>query len=296
MKFKNLNKEYRYKIIDIIDNFDNNYQSIKFKKVILIKIKNKLLNLRINNNFDYKINIIIDIINKKLEIYRKVFRRIAHAWWIYKWNIYTNSINALEKNKDYYNLFELDFNWTKDNKLVCIHDWTWSFYKTFGFKLNGSIPTYNKFIYYVKHNNKYTNCTIETLITWLKNNPKKIIITDMKSKNTSWLNYIAKNYPTYINRFIPQIYNPNNYQSVRNMWYDKIIWTLYMYNWNSNEILQYVNNMSLYAVTMPLERVYNWLWSKINIYTYSHTINSYYKFNQIKKLWINEIYTDKLNY
>ena len=57
--------------------------------------------------------------------------------------------------------------------------------------------------------------------------------------------------------------------------------------------------MELYAITMPLERVYNWLWNKIkninnSIYTYTHTVNSYDILEKVRKMWIDNIYTDIL--
>ena len=48
--------------------------------------------------------------------------RVLHAGGFYKNQIYTNSIEALEKNKKDFKYFELDFQLTKDNKLICEHD------------------------------------------------------------------------------------------------------------------------------------------------------------------------------
>lgn len=121
-----------------------------------------------------------------------------YAWWIYNWKTYTNSHNFLEINKNYYSLFEIDFRWTKDIKLVCIHDWKWSFYNNFWFNLNWNIPTYKEFLYYVDNNEKYKNCTLKSLIDWLKNNPDNYIVTDIKSNNVEWLKYITKQYSDYV--------------------------------------------------------------------------------------------------
>ena len=48
--------------------------------------------------------------------------RIAHAGGQYQGQIYTNSINVLNENKDKFQLFEIDFHFTFDKKLVCIHN------------------------------------------------------------------------------------------------------------------------------------------------------------------------------
>lgn len=298
------NNDYKKKINTFINNFEKNYKKDIVKKIKLTKIKNKLLKLEVSENYIDKKILLLKVIDIKIKEYNKKikiqnFKRIAHAWGAYNWKTYTNSINALEENKNYYSLFEIDFSWTKDNKLVCIHDWQWSFYNTFWVKLNWDIPTYKEFFYYIEKNYEYKNCTLESLINWLKNNPEKYIITDIKNNNVDWLKYIATKFPNYIDRFIPQIYDPINYKEVKDIWYNKIIWTLYRYWESSDNIIIHLKKINLYALTMPEERVYNWLWNKIkkinsSIYTYTHTINSYNKFNELKNMWINNIYTDKL--
>ena len=80
----------------------------------------------------------------------KDFKRIAHAWWIYAWEAYTNSMDALNENKDHYNLFEMDFSWTNDNELVCIHDWWLAFENSFWFSLNKKVPSYDEFLKYIE--------------------------------------------------------------------------------------------------------------------------------------------------
>ena len=49
---------------------------------------------------------------------------IAHAGGGFKDLTYTNSIDALELNKENYEFFELDFFLTDDGKIVCAHDWS----------------------------------------------------------------------------------------------------------------------------------------------------------------------------
>jgi arylsulfatase A-like enzyme len=49
---------------------------------------------------------------------------VAHAGGGIKGRSYTNSLEALDENyRRGFRFFELDFNWTSDNQLVCIHDW-----------------------------------------------------------------------------------------------------------------------------------------------------------------------------
>ncbi|MCK4824891.1 sulfatase-like hydrolase/transferase, partial [bacterium] len=60
--------------------------------------------------------------------------RVAHAGGGIRGKTYTNSLDALDQNiENGFLYFELDFSFTKDGRLVCIHDWKKSFRRSFGF-------------------------------------------------------------------------------------------------------------------------------------------------------------------
>lgn len=53
-----------------------------------------------------------------------IAHRVAHAGGGIYQKTYTNSYEALDYNaKSGFQYFELDFSFTKDNRLVCLHDW-----------------------------------------------------------------------------------------------------------------------------------------------------------------------------
>ena len=60
--------------------------------------------------------------------------RVLHAGGLYKGETYTNSIESFEKNGKYLKYLEVDFQLTKDNKLICAHD------------LKKETPTYEDFL------------------------------------------------------------------------------------------------------------------------------------------------------
>ena len=176
-------------IIAIDQSKENNSQKIvKFfvlKKEIYIEQEKTTSERKLNDlAFAQK------LLNKKIIYYtnlskNKKYMRIAHAWGDYKWFTYTNSLDALEQNKKYFRYFELDFSWTKDNKLVCIHDWGGSFKKSFWFSLEWKVPTRKQFMYYVIKNKSYKNCTLDSLVVWLEKNLHHILL---------WiLNHILRN-------------------------------------------------------------------------------------------------------
>ncbi len=209
---------------------------------------------------------------------------IAHAGGGYNDQIYTNSIDTLNFNKENYDLFELDFFLTDDGKLICGHDW------------NENFVSFDKFQTYVDNKKDFKPCTYKSLKKWLKLNPKKRIVTDFKNDNLSGLIFIADNFDNFEKVFIPQIYNPKEYKKVKNIGYEDIIWTLYKYNKNNKTIIKYIKKMDLFAVTMPKERAQSELpilLKKNKVKSFVHTINSMKEyFIYLNHFKIDQIYSD----
>ncbi len=268
--------------------------------VILFIISFIFYSLFFNNDFKKNQLISIDKINYNKNDYENFVKSInqganlnnnlpivAHAGGGYRNLTYTNSIDALEFNKNKYDLFELDFFLTDDGKLVCAHDW------------NENLKFFNKFEIYVSKKNDFKPCTYKSLSTWLSLNPKKRIVTDFKNDNISGLTFVAENFDNFEKIFIPQIYNPKEYEKVKNIGYEDIIWTLYRYNKNNNTILKFSKKMDLFAITMPKDRAQSGLpllLKNEKIKTYVHTINSmkeYFIYDSHYK--IDQIYSDFIN-
>lgn len=225
--------------------------------------------------------------------------RIAHAGGGVGGKTYTNRFAALNQNiKNGFLYFELDFNFTKDGQLVCIHDWQGSFKEAFGFEAKER-PTLEEFKRLVKNTPGSKNCTLQSLITWMKQNPSSFIITDVKENNFKALQIMSEKIPDFKKRIIPQIYYPDNYSSVKKMGYKQIIWTLYRYNGTNDDVLKWVDKFKgSFAITMPKNRASSNLareLAKKHIPTYVHTINTLEERNKfINEFGVTEIYTDFL--
>lgn len=259
------------------NNFEKNFK--KAENTEKIEFDKNNFNIFLLNYKNYNENISLD---NSLE--KGILPRVAHAGGGFKEKIYTNSINALEANKKDFLFFEIDLFVTDDDKVVCEHDY------------NENIKTFKKFKKYINENELFKKCTYITLKKWLSENPKKIIITDFKNRNIDGLTFISKNFENYKNKFIPQIYHPNEYQKVKKLGFKNIIWTLYRYDKSNESVLLFANKMKLFAITMNPARARSGLpilLDKINVDTYVHTINSikeYYKYVKIFK--VDQIYTD----
>ena len=223
---------------------------------------------------------------------------IAHAGGDFQGKTYTNSIEALNHNYNKnFRYFELDFSWTSDQNLVCIHDWTHSYKRSFGEEIV-SIPSLEEFNLLVQEKSQFTKCTLPSLIEWLKNYPQAFIVTDIKENNLDGLELISKKYPQYTQQFIPQIYHHKEFKTAQKLGFKNIIWTLYKYRGNEKSIINFAQKYSLYAVTMPIKKAKTGLPLKlkeVGISSYAHTINQEELLNElVNDHGINNIYTDHL--
>jgi glycerophosphoryl diester phosphodiesterase len=231
---------------------------------------------------------------------RFLVKRIAHAGGAINGEFYTNSIDALNTNsKRGFYFFEIDFVFTNDDELICLHDWQSNFKKMFGFETQSKLSL-DEFEKCARDNSIYDVCTLDSLIQWLESNPDATIITDIKERNLFALEMISNSVPNYKKRIIPQIYSPENYDTVKEMGFEQIIWTLYRYLGNSQDVLNNVDKFEGdFAVTMPQKLAKTSLpndLKKLGIPTYVHTINSQEDKDYFLNIQnISEIYTDTLN-
>jgi len=229
--------------------------------------------------------------------------RVAHAGGGVNNETYTNSFEALESSKNKgFKYFEIDFSFTKDGRLVCLHDWEHSFNRSFGFDTNERV-TFEEFILLVKTKSKYKKCTASNLAEWSMKNPDTYIITDVKDKNIEALKMLFELFPDAKNRVIPQVYLPQNLKKVRNIGYENFIWTLYRFGGSNAKVLAWVDGLpsSIFnkmAITMPKSRASSKLPKSLErrgIPSFVHTVNTPYEEEKyINQFGVTNLYTDFL--
>lgn len=227
--------------------------------------------------------------------------RIAHAGGGYQGKTYTNFYEALDLNLSQgFRYFEIDFVFTGDQQLVCLHDWGKSFERRFK-RPAKPIPTLAEFEKLAADFEPYTPCTLKGLAAWMKENPEAYIVSDVKGKrnNMPALEKMLAVLPDARRRLIPQIYQPEEYQPARDMGFEQIIWTLYRFPGDRKSVLTQLEKMEgAIAVTMPLRRAESSLPKKLaglQIPTYVHTINDIEQAQKlVNELLVSEIYTDFL--
>ena len=166
----------------------------------------------------------------------------------------TNSLEGLElKYAAGHQLFEADFNWTKDNQLVMMHDWGET-YRLYFPNAPKSVPTLEQFESATMINNLH-QLSLPKLNQWLRDHPNSFIVTDVKVSNVDALREIVRIDPELARtRYIPQIYRFEEYEPVAALGMKNIILTLYGLDRSKisdQDILDFVSRHPLYALTMP---------------------------------------------
>ena len=189
---------------------------------------------------------------------------------------YTNSKEAMEQSiKKGYRLIEVDFNYTTDNKLICVHNWTDAFYTL------KQTPDYESFMR-LKIQGKYTPISAEDIINYMKKYKDLYIVIDSKHEDLSavvaTLLEIAKE-PEIMNRFIVQLYQPGEKAKIEAVYdfpSDNYLFTCYKYSTDPTLIfpLCYEENINVVTIsTEALDEEALSLFMNKNIYIYEHTVN-----------------------
>ncbi|TVR56940.1 MAG: hypothetical protein EA426_13080 [Spirochaetaceae bacterium] len=229
---------------------------------------------------------------------------VGHAAGRYLGTTYTNSIEALRANVDRYDVFELDFEWTADGRLVGLHDWDVVFERLYGFRPDGAL-SYDAF--------RDTAPTIDItpvdlpiVRSFLADHPSVRIVTDVKTRNLDALEKIADSIPDFPRRVIPQIYSPDEFERVAELGFTDVIWTLYRYPGNRDveNVLARIREIeaefpgALFAVAMPIELVeagHAERLHAVGIPVYAHTVNTCETYRRLVSRGASSIYTDSLD-
>jgi len=154
-----------------------------------------------------------------------------------------------------------------------IHDWNKSIKKLFlAEPKRYSLQEFED----LKMVNNLSQLTVKKLDRWLISHPDAYIISDVKENNAEALLKIKKEYPLMSNKIIPQIYYFDEYEKVKKMGFDNIILTLYKANYPDEDVLEFISNHSVIAVSIPFERALTDLPQKIKnkkISVFAHTVN-----------------------
>ncbi|MBA3910577.1 MAG: hypothetical protein C0524_11990 [Rhodobacter sp.] len=223
--------------------------------------------------------------------------RIAHSGGALDGRTYTNSLEALNANADAFDLIEIDLTWTSDRELVCLHDWDQPF-----LALDGVLPANPLSLAEVQDRTAakagFRPCTLASLAGWMRANGGVRIVLDLKAGAVEAYRKIAETYPDLGSRFVPQIYQPEDYRAVRDMGYGDVIWSLYQYGGGTLDVLAWLQRMDLLGLAMPPERLSTGLARQAReatgVLSWVHTLNTLAEFDAALQAGAAEIFTDSL--
>jgi len=171
--------------------------------------------------------------------------------------IYTNSLDALQNMYDEGNRFcETDIRETSDGVLICAHgDET---------RLaNGSdLPVDAESAAFLSERlfGEFQPMSVEMLVAFMCEHPDLYIITDAQGDNLEISQKIADGWPDLRDRFIIQIYHEREYEPIREMGFQNLIYTLYRADdeeRNLWEIAHFAETHDLIGITIQKEQFYS---------------------------------------
>lgn len=218
---------------------------------------------------------------------------VAHAGGaIYGFKL-TNSLEALDESyNNGFQLIEMDFEWTSDGKVVAIHDWSPMVKRLF--MTEERVLSLEEF----KNSEVFMDLTLlefGEIVDWLEDKEDVYLVTDTKGDNEKLLTYIFENHKKSQDRIIPQVYSFEEYDIAKKMGFKNIILTLYRSKYTDEEIVEFAKENEIFAITMPKDRGYSPLPMKlkeIDVFTYVHTINELYIYEELYENGVSGIYTD----
>ena len=210
----------------------------------------------------------------------------------------SNSIEALENSyAQGYRIMEIDLCWTKDNQLVCVHDWNSYYAPRFG-KDSLTLQEFSKVkgSYY-----GYTSMTLDDLIQWMKLHNDAIIVTDIKENNVMGVELLAQKVPELKDRFWIQIYGKQEYDTISELGFKNIILTVYSMSWeekqNAEKLVEFAEKHLLIGITFPIELLelipdYLKTLKKAKVPLFVHTVNDTEIQRELFTAGVSGIYTD----
>lgn len=237
-------------------------------------------------------------------------RLVAHANGSVGNRCCTNSLEAFTASYQVgHRVFEMDFNLSADGHLVAVHDWSHATLSSLGLPL-GSVdasPLTRARFASSRIHGTLTPLTIESVMRLLSRYPDAWLITDTKVASgpeiaTAFRSLVRTAHrvdPRVLDRVIPQVYNPSMYQTIRSIHpFHSWIYTLYMSRDSDEEVVAFVRNSGVRAVTMSMQRANPHILATLKdlgIFTYVHTINDLDIYRRLRVIHVHGIYTDRLS-
>ncbi|MBE6599043.1 MAG: hypothetical protein E7638_06340 [Ruminococcaceae bacterium] len=213
----------------------------------------------------------------------------------------SNSVEGLQNAyENGCRIIELDFNFTSDGELACIHDW----YTQYSSAITDNVPLTLAEFLNCRIYDRYTPLWLGTLVEFMREHEDVYIVTDIKDDNLGGAAAIAEYCPDLLNRFIIQIYDKSEYAAVRDLGFEYIIFTLYRLDWQSKTdtaaLGRFAKKHPLIGYTFAAElcEVEGYVEGmlKTGVPLFVHTVNDAAEQDMYFNMGISGIYTDMTSF
>ena len=192
---------------------------------------------------------------------------------------------------------EIDFNFTADGYLACIHDWNRRFPSTLDGKVEA--PALQEFLD-VPVYGRYTPLWAGSLGEFMRSHPELYVVTDVKDENIRAAAVIREYCPDLMDRFIIQIYRESECAPIRELGFEHIIYTLYALPWKEKmdtaHLAEFARDHELlgytFADVLCQREGYVEEMKRTGVPLYIHTVNDPQLQEEFFKMGISGIYTD----
>lgn len=221
---------------------------------------------------------------------------------------YTNSKEALNNCYECGNrIVEIDLMVTADDEVVCAHDNEDEDVKRWAHEVDDAgwqdnPPTLSTFLA-ANFAGTLSTMSLADLADFMTEHADLFVVTDVKDDNMGVLSVIREDYPDLVNNFIVQIYHEDEYDKVRKLGFNNIIYTLYRATdeeLEKDELTAFVKKTNLTGVTFWAEypdqysETFEAL-KELKVPLLIHTINDKGEMEKYLKMGISGIYTDVVN-
>lgn len=242
----------------------------------------------------------------------KAYRIIAHAMGGIEDMTYTNTREAFIANYEKgTRVFEVDLLLSKDDELIARHEWGEFFTNMLrqqdelSKERHGAVWTAAEFKE-AKVDGQFEPLLWEDIVDLLAEYPDIYIVTDTKQITPEEIDHIFEKIvesaeskdPKLLERIVPQIYNQPMLEQIKQYHpFDSIIYTLYQSQDSDRQVINFVRNNGIAAVTMSEGRVNEKLVKSLKragIPAYVHTINDKKLVSKYMNMGVYGFYSDFL--
>lgn len=206
---------------------------------------------------------------------------------------YSNSREAMDQTLEAGNkVIEVDFMFTGDGRLVCVHDW-----KLLGFS---EIPSYSEFMSAPVYG-RYTPLDAEAIVEYMMENPDIRIVLDTKEEQlqdvVAYIVGLCNGDTSVIDRLIVQVYAAGQKAEVQEVYEfpdTNFAFSPYKVPYTTNEMLNVCYDENIYVVIWPSKNDNYGSFVSHGLIVYIYTVNRLDQWDNYTADGVTGVYTDFL--